>query len=199
MSGTDGPASNNVTHADCGIECAIRRTLTGYTVPHGPRNPTLLPVSHFEVGKFPLDLLHPGVWQSLHPARRTAYSPACTEFCADMCGCAFRDAHEDASKSATATAPRLQSKPAYLITVPQGSCFGRATSGYGPVRLAAPIDRASNRQKKRPRFRGAAVGGRTQSDDVESIEIHHLVPRGDKVRNELVLRVVLRVDFCERP
>src|ERR1035437_4145856 len=36
---------------------------------------------------------------------------------------------------------------------------------------------------------------RTGSGEVESIEVHHLVPRGDEVAHELLLRVVARVDL----
>src|SRR5689334_8535089 len=34
--------------------------------------------------------------------------------------------------------------------------------------------------------------------DVESIQVHHLVPRGDEVAHELLLRVAGRIDFCQR-
>src|SRR3954462_6156568 len=38
----------------------------------------------------------------------------------------------------------------------------------------------------------------SSSGDVESIEIHHLVPGGGKVAHELPVRIVARVDLRER-
>src|SRR5690606_16919813 len=46
-----------------------------YVVPHGPRHPRGLPVSHFSTGISPAASVYPAVWQSLHPAILTMYSP----------------------------------------------------------------------------------------------------------------------------
>ena len=80
--------------------------------------------------------------------------------------------------------------------VPHRRRGGRsARSGVG-ARRDCESSVGSRRALIRP-----ACGSRDQGSalpDIESIEIHHLVPRSDEVAHELLLRVVARVDLRER-
>src|SRR5579871_6156144 len=41
--------------------------------------------------------------------------------------------------------------------------------------------------------------GRERSGQVEPVEVHDLVPYGNEVADELLPRVIARVDLCDRP
>ena len=79
-----------------------------------------------------------------------------------------------------------------------GACIRNTVRTRASARWAATPTIGSNACSDRGRKRGATVCLNDGIRHVESIEIHHLVPRGHEVAHELLFRVVARVDLRER-
>src|SRR5215471_21520463 len=64
-----------LTHSSSVIFPSESLRFVGYVVPHGPRYPSVSPLSLSLSAAFPPALAYPAVWQSLQPPISTTYRP----------------------------------------------------------------------------------------------------------------------------